>query len=234
MACTTAQSQSRLRLQRQGSLPDWQKNPWIPVETPWLGEGFKDNKNLASALQKQLDQDLKVKSLPTTKPLHFILGRPRLACEPSPPRWRCYAQVIVEMRGRRGKQALWAAEGLAWVELDQIPPKHRRLSLARTLTTTAIGSIREGPQERPAARGSGPLAQAIQRGNPAALNQWLDELEQPQGLEAKRIALWLAVGHLAQGTHRSRIQAIKAKTPRETKARQLALDWLDEVVGLSQ
>ena len=47
---------------------------------------------------------------------------------------------------------------------------------------------------------------------------------------SRRVALWLAIGHLATEEHRLRILSIQTGTQRETKARQLALDWLDEVV----
>ena len=231
VGCTTPQSHSRLRLQRQGSLPDWQKSPWKTVELPWLGDGFAKDDDLAHELRKHIDKELGASELPQVKPLHFVLGRPRVACEPSPPQWRCYAQVIVEMRGRSGKQALWAAEGFAWIDLENPPPPHRRLQLARRLVSAAILSVQEGDQERSIARGSSPIAQAIQRKDPGVVNDWLDELSQPSGLEAKRVALWLAVGHLAQRQHRDRIKDISTRSPREAKARQLALDWLDEVMG---
>ena len=228
--CTVAQSQSRLRLQRHGSLPDWKKSPWVPTETPWLGEGFDDAKALAISLQDRLDQQLEVTELKESKPLHFVLGRPRVACKASPGSWRCYAQVIVEMRGKRGKRALWAAEGLAWVDLEQKPSKRQQRRLAYSLTWDAVRSVREGPQSRKKIRNSGSLAAAIERGSSTVVSDWLDELSQNEASESRRVALWLAIGHLATEEHRLRILSIQTGTQRETKARQLALDWLDEVV----
>ncbi len=229
LACTTAQSHSRLRLQRQGSQPRWEKIPWQAVETPWFGEGFPATEALEKQLQARLNQDLNGRALPEKKPLHLVLGRPRLDCEPGPKRWRCYAQVIVEMRGRRGQVALWAAEGLAWIELDGQPRSGQRPVLAHTLVTTAIQAIREGPQIRTKSSGSGPLALAIRAGSADPLADWFDELGAEGSTEARRVALWLAIGHLAKERHRLQIENTKPRSARETKARQLALDWLDEL-----
>ena len=231
LACTTPQSQSRLRLQRQGSQPDWQQHPWSTVAKPWLGESFSEPEGLAERLQARLNQDLEARNLPKNKKLHLVLGRPRIACDAVGKRWRCYSQVIVEMRGARGKRALWAAEGLAWLELDRPPPLDARNTLALGLVRAAIQSVREGPQSRPAGRWAGPLATAIQLGKPGTLDHWLVSLAGDESSEAQRVALWLAVGHLAEEKDRQRIEDVKARTPRENKARQLALDWLDELKG---
>lgn len=229
LACTTAQSHSRLRLQRQGIQPNWQNIPWRSVESPWFGAGFPGSTALAERVQSRLNQDLKAHELPEKKPLHLVLGRPRIDCERTQKRWRCYAQVIVEMRGRRGKMALWAAEGLAWLELDHRPRPEGQLPMALSLVRTAIQSIREGPQVRPTASGAGPLALAIRDGKVDQLDDWFEELDGDRSTEARRIALWLAIGHLADKRHRPRIEIMKARSVRETKARQLALDWLDEI-----
>ena len=95
----------------------------------------------------------------------------------------------------------------------------------------AIQSVQEGPQSRAAGHGSGPLATAIQQGAPGTLSGWLDRLAGDESNEAQRVALWLAVGHLAKEKDRERIERVEARTPREKKARQLALDWLDELKG---
>lgn len=229
LACTTPSSQARVRLQRVGSLPDWQRTAWAPVQQPMLGEPFLAAEGLDEELRLWLEDRLRRPATDTLETKRLDLGRARLGCGPHANGYRCHAQLIVELHGKVGKRALWAGEGLAWVDLESKVSPRRLKPVATRLLEAALLALERGPQRRPAAAGRGPLAQALRRGDPKALKRWVAELSSPAANEDRRIALWLAIGHLARPEDKKRLEEISALSQREREARQLALDWLAEI-----
>jgi hypothetical protein len=227
LACTTPTTHSR-QVFRRGQTADHPSAPWWPaaglrLEAPFAADP-ELGARLAATLTERLIPALGRSDNPPRRSRR--IGKPRLACPPHGKGFRCYAQVFVEVLGRRGRTALWAREGVALLEVSERPEGARLRRLADALLGAAIDAALSPEHER-SARARGALGQSLARGDIAALPGWFEELSQADAVKDRRIALWLAFGHLADARWLPRLAPLSTHSPNEAEAKAWALAWID-------
>jgi hypothetical protein len=226
-ACTTPSLHSRQVL-RRGQTGAHPNAPWWPADGVRLEVPFRAAQDLPRQLADLLEKRLSPAATEGHSPPRRSrrIGTPRLACHPHKKRFRCYAQVFVEVLGRNAKVALWAREGVATLEMDTPPGKGRRARVAKALLAAAIDAALAAPA-LPKTRPRGALGQAIDRGDTSNLPAWHEELRRPAGENSRRAALWLAFGHLADSSWLARLTPLATYSPEETEAKARAMAWID-------
>jgi len=219
-ACTTPNQAGRLIFQR-GSTD-------VPQPVRWLGFDGQ------IAIQPPFDQPLieqQVKALLDTHSAPSAIDPPRalkvqsliLGCK-SKPSSSCGVRVVVEVVGNDQQTILRAMEGIAELNLARPADNQTVRRALPALIQAALNAAVQANDQRPPPVSR--MERLIRRGSTEEIQPWIRGLEDQDTSEIQRINLWIALGHVANLDHLSRLKSLQPKSDREAQVRNRALRWI--------
>jgi hypothetical protein len=219
LACTTPDSAGRLLFRRGATdLPEtlvWQEfSGQTNIDMASNEELLEQLKNLITARVIPIDTDAQ-RSLRLQSVIVGCRQKPRAACA---------CRVVVELLGSDQTTALRGMEGRAELAMAGLADAQGLQRALPTLFNHALRTALAADDKRPPAYSQ--MERAARRQDHQQFSAWADKLAQPGLSEARRIALWITLGHIGIHSDLPRLSKTAALSPGEALARQRALAWI--------